>query len=70
MMPLAKDESESGTEKYCSNCCQGGKLCYEGNDLQEFQKHAYDGMRAKGMGALKARVFTWLIRFAPRWRKK
>lgn len=27
-------------------------------------------MVAHGMGKIKARIFTWLIRFAPRWRKE
>lgn len=70
MMPLSGDPGESGSEKYCSYCCKDGKLVYEGNDLKEFQKHAYEGMRQNGMGAMKAHFFTWMIRFAPRWRKK
>ena len=67
-MPLSKDPGKSGSDKYCSYCFKDGKLCYEGTDLKEFQKRAYEGMRAKGMNTLQAKFFTWLIRFAPRWR--
>lgn len=69
MMPLDKDPGVSGNEKYCSNCWKDGKLCYEGNDLKEFQKKCYEGMREKGMNPLKAKFFTWMVRWAPRWRK-
>lgn len=70
MMPLAEDLGKSGSDKYCSYCCKDGKLCYEGNDLKEFQKRAYEGMRKKGIGKFQAKFFTWMIRFAPRWKKK
>ncbi|HXK38382.1 MAG TPA: zinc ribbon domain-containing protein [Candidatus Paceibacterota bacterium] len=69
LMPLDKDPGVSGSDKYCSYCFKDGKLCYEGNDLKEFQKRCYEGMRANGVGEIKARFFTWLVRFAPRWRK-
>jgi hypothetical protein len=69
LMPLSKDVSVSGSDKYCSYCFSGGKLVYEGNDVNEFKKRAYDAMRAKGMCSLKAKFFTWMIGFAPRWKK-
>ncbi len=69
MMPLSKDPMPSGSEKYCSYCFKDGKLVYEGNDLNEFKKVSYEEMRKSGMGALKAKFFTWLIGFAPRWKK-
>jgi hypothetical protein len=69
MMPLSKDPGVSGSEKYCSYCFKDGKLCYEGNDVNEFKKVAYEKMREQGMGALKAKFFTWMIGFAPRWKK-
>lgn len=68
-MPLAKDPGVSGSEKYCSYCFKDGKLCYEGNDLKEFQKMSYQGMVEGGMSKPKAWLLTWLIRFAPRWKK-
>lgn len=70
MMPFAKDPGQSGSEKYCSYCCKDGKLLYEGTDLKEFQKRSYEAMTAKGMNPLLAKTYTWLIRFAPRWKKK
>lgn len=69
LMPFSKDLGVLENEKYCSYCFKNGKLCYEGNDLKEFQKIAYKGMRANGIGPIKAKFFTWIIRFAPRWRK-
>lgn len=70
MMPLDKDPGVSGNPKYCSYCCKDGKLCDEGEDLKAFQKRCYEGMREKGMGRFKAKFYTFLVRFAPRWRGK
>lgn len=68
-MPFANDAGKRESDKYCSNCFRDGKLCYEGNDVKEFQAESYKRMRAHGMGAMKAKLFTWMIRFAPRWKK-
>lgn len=68
LMPLDKDPGPRESDKYCSYCFKDGKLTYEGNDLKEFQQKAYEGMRAKGMGVIQAKLFTFLIRFAPRWK--
>ena len=70
MMPLAKDPGVRESDKYCSYCYKDGKLCYEGADLKEFQKRSYEAMVGKGMNPLKAHLFTFLIRFAPRWKKQ
>ncbi len=69
LMPFYKDPGVRESDRYCSYCYKNGKFCYEGNDLKEFQKIAYNGMRGIGVGKLKAKFFTWMIRFAPRWRK-
>jgi len=69
MMPLVKDPGVSGSDKYCSYCYKDGKLCYEGNDVKEFQKVCYESMVGKGMNKWKAKFFTWMIKFAPRWKK-
>lgn len=69
LMPLAKDPGTSGSSKYCSYCCQNGRLVYQGNDLKEFQKHAYKRMVDGGMNKLMAKLFTFCFRFAPRWKK-
>ena len=68
-MPFAKDPGKRESDRYCSYCFKDGTLCYEGNDLKEFQRISYSKMRAHGVCVLKARFFTFLIRFAPRWRK-
>lgn len=74
LMPLGKNLEDSGTEKdgtksekYCKYCYQDGKLLYEGS-LKDFQNICYGEMRKHGMGFIKAKFFTWMIRFAPRWK--
>ena len=57
------------SDKYCSLCFKNYKLCYEGNDLKEFQKICHEAMTYRGMNPLLAKLYTFLIRFAPRWRK-
>ncbi len=75
-MPLGKQFEDAGTEadgtksiRYCKYCYQNGKLMYEG-DLKTFQKIAYENMRKMGMNSLKAWVFTKMIAYAPRWKRK
>jgi hypothetical protein len=70
LMPFSKDTGKRESDKYCSLCFRDGKLCYEGNDVKEFQRHCYESMVAKGMNKLQAKFFTFMIRFAPRWKKK
>ena len=69
MMPFSKDRGIRENDKYCSYCFKNGKLNYEGSDLKVFQKASYKSMVGKGMNPLMAKLFTFLIRFAPRWRK-
>lgn len=69
LMPFSKDTGMRESEQYCSLCFNNGKLCYEGNDVKEFQKVTYTSMRQKGMNVIAAKFFTWMIAFAPRWRK-
>lgn len=70
MMPLDKDPmgDKRESDKYCSYCYKDSKLCYEG-DLKGFQKVCYQEMRKHGIGPLKATFFTWMIKYAPRWKK-
>lgn len=68
-MPLSQDTGVRESEKYCSLCYRDGKLLYEG-DLKGFQKVCYEGMIKKGMTPLVAKFYTFMIRFAPRWRRK
>ena len=69
LMPFSKDPNYRESDKYCSYCFKEGKLCYEGNDVKEFQKLCYKVMVDGGMNKLKAKFFTYLIKFAPRWKK-
>ena len=69
MMPFSKDPGVRESEKYCSYCFKNGKLCYEGTDLKEFQRVSYENMLANGTNKYLAKFFTFLIRFAPRWKK-
>lgn len=69
LMPLKKDTGQSGSDKYCSYCFKDGKFTYEGTDLKEFKQACYKGMRENGMNPLLAKFFTWMVGFAPRWKK-
>jgi rhodanese-related sulfurtransferase len=76
-MPLGKNLEDAGTEtdgskstKYCKYCYKEGKLCFEGNDVKEFQRISYENMVKHGMWKPKAWFFSWMIKFAPRWQKK
>lgn len=66
-MPFSKDPGKRENDDYCSLCFKDEKFCYEG-DLKDFQEVCYKAMREDGMGALKAKLFSWMIRFAPRWK--
>lgn len=70
MMPFSKDKGVRESEVYCSLCYKDGKLCYPGNDLAEFQKICYESMRKNGTPYLLAKFYTYMIRFAPRWKNK
>lgn len=50
LMPFSKDPGVRENDKYCSLCFKNGKLCYEGNDLKEFQKICKESMIKSGMG--------------------
>lgn len=69
LMPFSKDPGIRESDRYCSYCFKNGKLCYEGNDVNEFKKVCYDNMVKGGMNKIKAKFFTWMIGFAPRWKK-
>jgi hypothetical protein len=69
LMPFKNDTGKRENKKYCSLCFKGGKLCYPGDDLKTFQKYCYEGMRKRGMNPILAGLFTWIVSFAPRWKK-
>ena len=70
MMPFEKDTGIREDPRYCSLCYQNGRLQYEGGDLKEFQQMVYESMRKNGTNALLAKFYTWMIRFAPRWKNE
>lgn len=70
LMPFAKDTGKRESDKYCSYCFQNGAFVYKGDSLKEFQEQSYQAMLNGGMHPLKAKLFSWSIRFAPRWKKK
>ncbi len=72
LMPFSKDPMGVNREheKYCSYCFSHGKLCYEGDDWQEFKKAMIAAIVARGESRLKAHFFAFMAGFAPRWRKK
>jgi hypothetical protein len=70
LMPFSKDKGVRESDKYCSYCFKGGKLCYEGDNFDEFKKVAYENMVKGGMNKFKARILSWSMRFAPRWKNK
>jgi hypothetical protein len=68
-MPFTKDPGTREDARYCKFLFPERKLCYQG-DLKDFQKICFDGMRKQGVGPLTARFYTFMIRFAPRWRER
>lgn len=68
LMPFSKDPGHRESDRYCSYCFKDGKLCYEGDDVKKFQEVAYQSMKQQGMNSLKAKFFTFMIKFAPRWK--
>ncbi len=69
LMPFEKDTGVRESERYCSLCFKNGELCYKGTDLKEFQKVCYASMRSRGINPILATMYTFMIRFAPRWKK-
>ncbi len=68
LVPFSKDVGVRENDRYCSLCFKDGRLCYEGNNLKEFQKICYENMRKNGIHPFLASDYTWMIRFAPRWK--
>ena len=71
LMPFKKDPKGEMREheKYCSYCYSDGKLCYERNDYKGFKKAMVDAIVARGEPRIKAEIFAFMARFAPRWKK-
>lgn len=69
LMPFSKDPGVRESPRYCSLCYRGGRLLYPGNDRKEFQRTVYSMMRRRDINPVIARMQTFMIRFAPRWKK-
>ncbi len=69
LMPFEKDTGVRENPKYCSLCFKDGKLCYEGNNLKEFQRVVKESMLSRGESRLFTAFAVFMIRFAPRWKK-
>jgi len=70
LMPFNKDPGNRESDIYCSLCFKNGELLYKGGDLTEFKKLCYHKMRERGINKYPAKLYTFMIGFAPRWRKK
>ena len=70
LMPFNKDPGKKESDIYCSLCFKNGELLYKGDDLKEFKKICYQSMRNRGFSQFPAKIYTFFIGFAPRWRKK
>ena len=70
LMPFNKDPGKRESDIYCSLCFKDGELLYKGNDLKAFKQVCRRGMAERGINPLLASFYTFLIGFAPRWRKK
>lgn len=70
LMPFSKDPGTRESDKYCSLCFNHGKLCYEGTDVKAFQKACYESMLKHGTNPLLAKFYTYMVQFAPRWKKQ
>jgi len=77
LMPLGKNWEDAGTEAdgtkshtYCKYCLVNGEMMYKGTDREEFKKIVYENMLKMRMWKPKAMFFTWMINFAPRWKKQ
>ena len=70
MMPFKKDPkgADRESEKYCSYCFNDGKLCYEGNDVNEFKKVMVEAIVARGESRIMANIYAFMSGFAPRWK--
>lgn len=69
LMPFNKDPGVRESDQYCSLCFRNGQLMYQGNDLKEFQHIVNESMKARGENVLFRWFATFMIRFAPRWKK-
>jgi len=69
LMPFNQDPGVRDTDNYCSYCHHDGELSYKGNDVREFKAMTYQQMRKRGINWPMAKFFTFMIGFAPYWKR-
>ena len=69
LMPFSRDPNPREHANYCSYCYCNGDFVYSGSDVKEFQRMSYQKMRESGMFMPLAWLFSWMIQFAPHWKK-
>ena len=70
LMPFSKDKGKREADNYCSHCFKNGGLSYKGADVNEFRKMRYKKMVENGIPKLLARFYSFMILFAPHWKKQ
>ena len=68
-MPFKQDTGKRESDLYCSYCFKNGEFVYKGADLKEFKKYCYEAMLKRGINKYLAKFYTFLIGFAPYWKK-
>ncbi len=69
LMPFKQDPGNRESDIYCSLCFKDGALLYKGDSLKEFKQICYEGMCKRGINKYLARLYCFMIGFAPRWRQ-
>ncbi len=70
LMPFKKDSGKREADLYCSYCFKDGEMVYKGTDINEFKQCCYKAMIERGINKYFAKFYSFLIPFAPYWRKK
>ncbi len=71
LLPFSKDKHHQEGSKYCSCCADDkGNFKFKDKTLKEFKEMSYQNMRKNNSNFLKAKLFTFMINFAPLWREK
>ncbi len=68
LMPFKMDPGSRQNPDYCSYCQKDGKFCFTGTKA-EFKQMCYTQMLKHGIPNWKAKFFTFMINFAPHWKR-
>ena len=69
LMPFKKDRGKRESDLYCSYCFKDGEFFYKGTDIKEFKKLCHEAMIQRGINKYLAKIYTFMISFAPYWKK-